>query len=394
MAIKALGRILCIIYEETSDNIINAKYDSGAYKRLLFESLKDTKDGCIENDILGVKKNREELEKQMKKLQCEGRTQDWMQATSKKLRTIFTGTRNLRSHHSTKIREKYSEMCCLLLETCSHNLKDNFVFMLESVVALTEDEDSFIRNNCCKCISRLQNNHSNEGIFDENAESLLDEHLTKLPRVIARCDDDEQYTELTFLKAFLKILSPRKLQLLLSIPHNLEMFCMILLSAMHFQTSIELLAEEYSFRDIDVDGDYLESSKLPWRTFKNLTSKRCVKCLQEICFTLGRTPILNRILVDYLLDMLQQQNVAMNEICLILLWLTTAKEINNQFRCQDLKLVKLLLDELLHDKHWYLALQPDQVHRLKVNKVNNNLIYFKTVYQVLYNSYLAVKRYN
>ncbi|XP_023292391.2 uncharacterized protein LOC111675781 [Lucilia cuprina] len=366
-SVKALGRILCVIYEETTENLIHAKYDAGAFKRLLNESLSYTND-TNDNDVLAIKKNREQLEQRMKQLQGDGRTQQWIQATSKKLRIIFTQTSKLRSHTSTKIRKEYAEMCCLLMETCSHNLKENFVFMLETVVALTEDEDVHIRNICCKCVDKLQNNHSNEGIFDENSELLLDEHLTKLPRIIARCDDTEQYTEFTFLKGFLNSLSSKKLQLLLSIPHNLEIFCMCLLLALDLQTTSELLIEGYSLREMDVEGDYLESSKFPWRKFKNLNSERCVKCLHEICCVLGTTPVLNRIIVEYLLEMLQLQNEAMNEILLILLWLTTAREKNKQFQCKDLNLVKQLLDELLDDKHWHLSLEPDNVTQLKVNR--------------------------
>ncbi|KAM7364631.1 telo2 interacting protein 1 [Cochliomyia hominivorax] len=365
-SIKALGRILCVIYEETTENLIHAKYDVGAFKKLLSESLTYNNDKSNDNEILTFKKNRDQLEQRMKQLQGDGRTQQWIQATSKKLRIIFTQTSKLRSHSSTKIRREYAEMCCLLMESCSHNLKDNFVFMLESVVALTEDEDVHIRNLCCKCIDRLQNNRSNEGIFDENSELLLDEHLTKLPRIIARCDDAEQYAEFIFLKGFLKSLSAKKLQLLFSIQHNLEIFCMCLLTALDLQTSIDLLSEEYSLREMDVEGDYLGSSKLPWRKFKNLNSERSIKCLHDICCILGKTPVLNRIIVDYLLQMIQHhQHEAMNEILLMIMWLVTAKEVN---QCKDYNLVKQLLDELLDDKHWHLALEPDKVTPLKVNK--------------------------
>lgn len=361
---------MCIIYEETTENLIHAKYDVGAFKKLLNESLTHNNSDNLDDDILALKKNREQLEQRMKQLQGDGRTPQWIQATSKKLRIIFTQTSQLRSHTSTKIRKEYAEMCCLLMETCSHSLKENFVFMLESVVALTEDEDIHISQLCCKCIDRLQNNHNNEGIFDENSELLLDEHLTKLPRIIARCDDTEQYAEFTFLKGFLRSLSSKKLQLLLSIPHNLEMFCMCLLTALDLETSMDLLIEEYSLREMDVEGDYLESSKLPWRKFKHLNSERSVRCLKEICEILGKTPILNRIIVDYLLDMLQRQDEAMNEVLLVLCWLVTAKEMNKDFRCKDLNLVKQLLDELLDDKHWHLALEPDKITQLKVNRVS------------------------
>lgn len=372
-SIKALGRILCVTYEETTENLIHAKYDVGAFKKLLNESLMHSNENFdTDNEFLAMKKNREQLEQRMKQMQIDGRTQQWVKATSKKLRVIFTQISKLRSHSSSKIRKEYAEMCCLLLKTCSHNLKENFVYMLESVIALTEDEDLHIRNVCSNCIDQLQNNCSNEGIFDENSELLLDEHFAKLPRIIARCDDTEQYTEFTFIKGFFRSLSSNKLQHLLSIPHNLEMLCMCLLSAFDLLTTQDLLIEEYSLREMDVEGDYLESHKLPWRRFKNVNSERNIKCLIEICGILGRTSILNRIIVDYFMEMLQQQNTAMNEILLVLLYLATAKEINNLFECKDLTLVKQLLDELLDDKHWYLALEPDNATQLKVNKVSKN----------------------
>ncbi|TMW49652.1 hypothetical protein DOY81_005256 [Sarcophaga bullata] len=387
-SIKALGRILCVTYEETTENLIHAKYDAGAFKKLLTKNLMHLNEND-NDDFLAIKKNREQLEQRMKQMQEDGRTQQWTEATSKKLRAIFTQTSKLRSHGSSKIRKEYAEMCCLLLKTCSHNLKENFVFMLESVIALTEDEDLHIRNACCNCIDQLQNNCSNEGIFDENSELLLDEHLTKLPRIIARCDDAEQYTEFTFIKGFFRSLSSNKLQHLLSIPQNLEMLCMCLLSALDLSTTQDLLIEEYSLREMDVEGDYLESNKLPWRRFKNVNSERSIKCIMEICGILGRTPILNRIIVDYFLEMLQQQNAAMNEILLALLYLATAKEINYLFQCKDLMLVKQLLDELLNDKHWYLALEPDKATQLKIKKHTD---WFIDVTPGLYESAVEIRK--
>uniref|UniRef100_A0A1I8N890 Uncharacterized protein n=1 Tax=Musca domestica TaxID=7370 RepID=A0A1I8N890_MUSDO len=369
-AIKALGRILCVIYEETMEDVINAKYDADAFKKLISSYHAYSSDSINnDDDILAIKKNREQLEERMNKMQTEGRTAEWIQASSKKLRTIFTETNILRSHTSTKIRMEYAQMCCLLIQNCAYNnLKENFIFMLENVVAFTEDDDVHIRKLCVNCIDQMQMLYINGGIFDENSELLFDEHLAKLPRIIQRGDDSEQYTEFMFLKAFLKSVSANKLQFLLSIPKNLEMFCMCLLSALELNISFNFLVEEYSLRNIDIDGDYMEACKLPWRNFKNMNSERCAKCLQDICFIVGRIVILNRIVTDHLMDLLNQQNPAINEIFLILLWLSTAKEKDKNFQYSDLDFVKKLLEEVLNDKHWHLSLEPDNVTKIKSNK--------------------------
>ncbi|XP_073816229.1 telo2 interacting protein 1 isoform X2 [Musca autumnalis] len=369
-SIKALGRILCVIYEETMEDVIHAKYDVDAFKKLISSYQTHSSDSLMnDDDILAIRKNREQLEERMKKMQSDGRTAQWVQASSKKLRIIFTETNILRSHLSTKIRQEYAQMCCLLIQNCAYNnLKENFVFLLENVVAFTEDDDVHIRKLCCSCIDEIQKLNVNCGIFDENSELLFDEHLTKLPRIIQRGDESEQYTEFIFLKAYFKSLSPNKLQLLLSIPKNLEMFCMCLLSALELNVSFNFLVEEYSLRTMDIDCDFIEASKLPWRNFRNISSERCVKCLQDICSTVGRIQILNRIITDHLMDMLHQQNPAINEIFLTLLWLSTAKEKDNTFRYSDLDFVKKLLDEVLDDKHWHLSLEPDNVTKLKRHK--------------------------
>lgn len=366
-----MGRILCVIYEETMEDVINAKYDADAFKKLISSYHAYSSDSINnDDDILAIKKNREQLEERMNKMQTEGRTAEWIQASSKKLRTIFTETNILRSHTSTKIRMEYAQMCCLLIQNCAYNnLKENFIFMLENVVAFTEDDDVHIRKLCMNCIDQMQMLYINGGIFDENSELLFDEHLAKLPRIIQRGDDSEQYTEFMFLKAFLKSVSANKLQFLLSIPKNLEMFCMCLLSALELNISFNFLVEEYSLRNIDIDGDYMEACKLPWRNFKNMNSERCAKCLQDICFIVGRIVILNRIVTDHLMDLLNQQNPAINEIFLILLWLSTAKEKDKNFQYSDLDFVKKLLEEVLNDKHWHLSLEPDNVTKIKSNKV-------------------------
>lgn len=369
-SIKALGRILCVIYEETMEETINVKYDAEAFKKLLSANHSSLSKSMSEHDILGINKSREQLEARMNKMQCDGRTVEWTEASSKKLRLIFSETSILRSHTSTKVRKEYADMCCLLIQNCAHNLKENFVFMLETVVALTEDDDIHIRNLCRSCVNHLQSIQLNASFFDENSEILLDEHLTKLPRIIQRSDESEQYTEFIFIKGFFKSISCHKLQLLLSIPQNLEMFCMCLLSALDFNISLNLLVEEYSLRDIDIDSEYMEASKLPWRNYKYITSERCVKCLEDICTTLGRIPVLNRIIVDHLMEMLQQQNPAINEILLVMLWLSTAKDKDKTFKYNDFEMAKQLLNELLDDKHWHLALGPDIATKLKTKKVN------------------------
>lgn len=357
------------------EDVIHVKYDVEAFKKLVSGTYAASSDFMVDNDILAIKKSREQLEHHMKQMQCDGRTKQWIQASSKKLRVLFTETNILRSHTSTKVRKEYAELSCLLIQHCAHNnLKENFLFLLENIVAFTEDEDIHIRKLCSNCLYDMQKINANAGIFDENAELLFDEHLTKLPRIIQKCDDSEQYTEFLFLKAFLKSVSAHKLQLLLSIPKNLEMFCMCLLSAAELNISISFLVEEYSLRDMNVDCDYLESCKLPWRRFKHVNSERSVKCLQDICTILGRISVLNQIITDHLMEMLQQQNPAMNEILLILMWLSTAKEKDKHFRYSDFDIAKKFLDELLNDQHWHLSLEPDNITKIKCNKVIFNLL--------------------
>ncbi|XP_075147461.1 telo2 interacting protein 1 [Haematobia irritans] len=368
-SLKAMSRIMCVIYEETVEDMINVKYDTHSFKRLFSVIPKGICDSSHDDNILAINKNREQLEMRMKQLQDEGRTWEWIQASSKKLRTVFIETNILRSHTSTKIRQEYAQMCAHLIQTCAHNnLRENFILILESVVAFTEDDDIHIRNLSRDCIERLQSIHPNVPIFDESAELLFDEHMTKLPRIIQRYNESEQYSEFIFLKGFLKSLSPNKLQLLFSIPKNLEMFCMCLLSALELNVSIDLLDEEYTLRDIDVECDYMESNNLPWRRFKHMNSERCVKCVRDIFCILGRTPILNRIVINYFMELLQMESPAVNEILLVLLWLSTAKDKGGDFRYSGLDLVKMLLSELLDDKHWHLSLEPDQGTRLKNDK--------------------------
>ncbi|KAH8407125.1 hypothetical protein KR222_007566 [Zaprionus bogoriensis] len=371
LAIKALGRVTCIMFEETTDEFIKTRYDIKAFQQLFATAARD-EDPEQANDynMFSSKRfNLEQNEERLKKLQDNLRSAQWIAATSKRMRPIFVETSLLRAHESITVRRTYAEMCCLLLRNCAHNLKSNFIHLLESVLALSEDEETSIAKLCQATLSQLQQQPSCSDIFDENAELLLDAHLSKWPRILHRCDDSEQFAELLFFKGFLRNLSADKLQLLLLVPKNLELFVMCLLSALDQRTSRDLLNEEYSLRRIEQGSPkhlIAQFAKLPWRQFKYLSSQRCVRAVYDICALLGVEPALNHLIFDFCQDLVEQRSPSMNESILLQILLVAPQQ--GAARASRLVLADLLLDQILAEDHWHLALQPDASWRLKVDK--------------------------
>lgn len=348
----------------------NKVFDSNAFQELInsFNSHDSSKsDSC---DFLDGKTNKTNLEERVQKLQNEGRTDLWFETTSKKLQLIFTQLSILRSNQSVKVRFEFAKMCCELLQRCPYRMGDNFVRILETIIAMTEDEDLKINSMCKKSLNHIQYSDSrNSVLFDETASLIFDEHLIKLPRIINRCDENEQYSEFLFLKGFFRSLSDNKLQIILITPRNLEMLLMCLISAFDLKLSSELLTEEYALRDICDDENILAMKISLWRKFKNINSDRTRKALFDICGIIGNSTIVSKIVFDELLDMISLQNVMFNEVILLMTVIVTM--IDGKFVSNKIHLSRILLEEVLKEYHWYLSLQPDEMKRLKVHKVCN-----------------------
>ncbi|XP_034660104.1 uncharacterized protein LOC117896141 [Drosophila subobscura] len=369
MSVQALGRIICIMFEETTEEFKKLRYDVDAFRNL-FNNSKDSPAEACEYNYFGNKSSTaEEKEERLHQMQKDRRSLSWVMATSRRIRPILVETSILRAHTSLSVRSTYAEMCCLLLTDCAHNLRSNFIHILESVLALSEDADRKISQLCKDTLLRLQQQPNSQHIFDENAELLLDAHLNKWPRILHRCEDNEQFAELLFLKGFLRNVNAEKLQLFFLVPKNLEMFVTCLLTALDLRTTRDLLNEEYSLRRIQ-DGKSKELAaefvKLPWRQFKHVSSKRTEDILSDIAALLGAEPAINRIIFDYCQDLILQRSSAMNESILLLTMMVSPQA--KTARESRLVLAELLLEQLLRDEHWSLALQPDSAWRLKVDK--------------------------
>ncbi|EDW15512.1 uncharacterized protein LOC6573992 [Drosophila mojavensis] len=391
LALKALGRITCIMFEETSNEFLRARYDVNAFKSLFSTPPKgDNTDLLNDINIFGSKRRTlEENEERLKFLQTNLRSAQWMEVTSRRMSGIFVDTCILRAHSSVIVRRQYAEMCCLLLKRCAHSLKCNFIYLLESVVALSQDEDNDIGNMCQANLAELQTMPSCAAIFDENAEQLLDSHLNKWPRILQRCDDSEQFAELLFFKGFLRNLSANKLQVLFLLPKNLDLFVMCLLTAFDQRSSPTLLNEEYALRRIQEDTTRevkAQCAKLHWRQFKYLSSTRCINTLYDIAAILGTEPSINRLVFDVCHELIERRNSAMNESILLMTTMITSQQ--RIARESRLILAELFVDQLLAEEHWHLALQPDAAWRLKVEKSS---AWFKDYTPGLYSSALEVR---
>lgn len=357
-----------------------AKYDIKQFRKLA-KSPHGSNDSynAMDDTFLVNKNSKEAVVENMRELQKSGRTNDWLLASSRKLGVILRKISVLRAHHVDNLREEYGKMCSNLLLYCNRNLSHNFSILLESVIALTEDRLQSIASLSQKTLHKIQcewksNDGLNDNVFlDECIETLFDEHLLKLPRILQRCDETEQYAELLFLKGFLKSLESKQLEALFTgISSNREMLCTFLCQAIDLKIGANFLEHNYSLQKDEENLQInIENERIlfPWRQYKNLSSLRCIRIVVEICNLLGSISVINDLFMDILMESFCQHSdrKSINEVLLIMLWLAEGEKCNKSMKTNCF--IKQIFNELLLDEHWNLALEPDQNIRLKVNNV-------------------------
>lgn len=389
MAVTALSRILHIIYEDMTMNDdmmeTDEEYDIKQFNKLAMaaERLKNytqhedyhNKSRELLDRLLCVssKKNKKQVDlvNEIKEQQKKGRTSVWLQDAAMKLKNFLQQISILRAHQVPQIREEFGKLCSNLLLYCTRNLQVNFSILLECTIALSEDSEQSIADLASQTLCKVQNKHNSvKGLnqcaqFGECIELLFDQQLLKLPRIIQRHDEMEQYAELLFLKGLLKILNDPHLEVLLvHTPRNREILCTFLYQAIELELSDNLLEEQLN--DLMRNEQNNERTvSLPWRRYKNLSSDRCIRLVTEICNIIGSKTYINELCMDYLMELFRQQRGrnCLNEVLLIMLWLAEGLKGNSD------NFIRQLLYELQNDEHWNLALEPDQEKRLQTNNV-------------------------
>ncbi|XP_055385110.1 uncharacterized protein LOC129614501 [Condylostylus longicornis] len=349
LSTQTLGRILHIIYEDKL-NCESIKYSTNDFIELISENLKDTKlqeDACV---FLNNNIKHKSLDEKVKIIQDMNRNKKWFEATSKKLKPIFSNLQILQSSSNHKLRKEYLILATTLLKNCKNNLKENNSILLESVIALSQDEERDIRISSEEVLENIKTNWNVMVKWDV----LFNEHMTKLPRIINRNVESEQISEFLFLKGFFKYIPHDNILAIFSITSNLEKFVDNLIEAFTLEFSNNLLHEEYC---INSAHTYLEQENFifEWMNFKNISSSKARSLLKNVCQYVGMSPV-NFIIYNHLMEVLNLNPDMSNEILLFLTFMLSKENFNENQN----KIIDLLLTELSEETHWHLSLHPDQ----------------------------------
>ena len=194
MAIKTLKRILCLIFED---------YSKDDMKDISIEHFSDSikeKESKTEISILELnKKNKNEY------FTNATRSEKWLTEADKKISTtVIPSIVHLRGNQQSQIRLEYARLCCLLTEKCEKNLKLCLPTLLESTIALTQDEDPKIMK---LCRDHLQKMSSNIDFLKHNFDEYFNDQLQRMPRILYRGEENAQIASLLLVKGYLYFFS-------------------------------------------------------------------------------------------------------------------------------------------------------------------------------------------
>lgn len=346
-SLVALGRILCLIMEddkeENGGHHGQKPLTSTDFAALISSSSRPTPSdpSSILND------------KQAKKQ----RTPEWLRAAGGKLREPLKSLISLTGNESPTIRRAVGLCCELWLRRCRVALVDNLDTFTEILLILSEDEDEELAQYFALVLRELKG-EANSAFVSVNRQ-LIERHLSRLPRIVHRQSEKEQWTALALLKAHFKALEEEELILLLSDSKALDVFVMNLLLLVQFNyDNAELLKEEHTLREyVDTDADMAVGvSNRPWEDFKyfNGKSSKIPLLLQGTLKSVrGRTG--TRILIEYLMRLLRDRPGNCAEVLKIVQLVIGACLVGDERA--DVEIFEKLLDELLDERYWNLSYQ-------------------------------------
>lgn len=345
IALKTLGRFLCLILEDYEKKSLNTYYSNEEFMKLL-----------------NVTKKTEEISS--KKLKIEGDMEinsEWMSVTSQNLSKLIPNLTPLRVSQYRDIRYELVVFSFNLLNKCLVNVQNFSKCLIENLIACSEDEDEKVKNYCLNSLKSLN--------FYHEISELFTNHLIEMPRIIMTGLENEQISGLKLLKSYLNI--DHKL---LDNPPILEMFINILLNCCEINTSHDLVLFETTNSKHDLSDDYYQLKK-PWRKFKNFKSDAAESKFFEICQILGKSEI-SYTCLNYILDRINSLEHLILIIAIIEFNSTLTKSA-----------ISNVIEEFLNESYW------DMEVKLKERKVvkNPREEWYKDNTPGLYESAIQVK---
>lgn len=320
-------------------------------------------------------KTMNSLRLQIENLQLKGdymkttlKSPEWIEAAVSKILPIMQVLNHLQVNDNLNIRKELASLFCCLLDKCSINMRKCVPNLIESLVALSEDECERIREKCLCSLLNFMQNHSD---ISESLEELFVKHLTRLPRVIHRAKDSEQQINFLLLKGFLKLLIAIDSKTILLNQQIFEKLLMVLISAceLDHQNSNDLLKEEYIIYNFGKDNKNMQHVDF-WKKYKNIESQLNKGIIIDICALLS-DPCTSSLLLNSVLDNLTSakydsgSNTLLNLINNLILSLINKDNITEEQQ----KLLKLILEEVLMEWHWDLDIFIENIPNIERDEV-------------------------
>lgn len=348
MAVKGLGRYLCLVFED---------YERKSTTEIGNEDFSKLLGGEIESDD-DVLKPKNELIVNMKK------TREWLRAAGKKVAPAVERLKIIRGSEHDEVRNQLAILSWNLLQKCLANVKSMVPFLLENLVMLADDSNDKIRDFSQKSLKKLSKILPE---LNQEIAELFSSHLTLMPRIILTGDDSEQTAGFTLLNSFVLTENSH----LLSNPAILDKFLNVLLSCCEVEVADDLLFYENNPSETLEDQFY--QMKTPWRKLKNVKNS---KKFSEICQNIGKSKSA-QIFVNKILD---EMNSIEYLVLLIEVLGVEVKLEENQ--------IEGIVEEFLDEDYW--TLQVKAVEKIE-RKQRRNEEWFHENTPGLYESAVEVK---
>lgn len=359
-ALKALGRFLCLVFED---------YERKMSRKITNEDFKAVVLSITEqNETSVLTPNNQTKAEYITSLQ---KSSQWIQEASMKVGPAIVRVQILRGNDNREIREELVTFSWNLLQKCLPNIKSFAPFLVENLLISSDDSDAKIRNYSLTCLTQL-----NEILpeLSQLTSDILSSHLISLPRIILTGDESEQIAGLALLNSF--IATSAESNSLLSNPAVLEKLINILLSCCEIEVPKNLLLYE-NLSDSSLDDKFYRM-KMPWKSFKHLKSEKVVSKFNEICHNIGKSATAE-ICVNYL-----QDNINSIEYLVLLIEILYSQEI-----AIPLDQVEAILEEFLSDTYWMMKIKPSP--KLQRTQKHVNEEWFQESTPGLYESAVEVR---
>uniref|UniRef100_A0A182N5R8 Uncharacterized protein n=1 Tax=Anopheles dirus TaxID=7168 RepID=A0A182N5R8_9DIPT len=335
IAIKALGRILSLIFADYSKEADTDNYSVERFRELTKCYEKCNKDGNA--NVLGVGlRNNEKI----KYFNDVTRTRDWLLQAEKQVEKVLVIIAHLRGHDEELVRLDNMPSCT--------------VHFLQTVIALCHDESERVRNICETYHKSVPN--LSISFAGTRVDELFFDALTRLPRIIYRGEEREQIASFRLITGYLRFFSESQLVNVFSAQNILEQFVMVLLAGAELESVDELIRREYvSYRFEYEEGFRLQKDKNEsrWIVLKNIQSPRAKQSFLDIIHKLRSNGQVMNIVLLYILADFYSSRINSNSYLFIL-----SELIPDDIDCARFHMepFKSLLGELLQSQHWFLEL--------------------------------------